>query len=192
MKRFNLMLLVVAVIAVLGFNQKVEAKAEQVMEAIPYPSGTVNLAIVGYNYTRRYIADFSVDGNGGGNIMVSTPSSGGGGTSCCEPYLPGLTDYKVKVRWQADACMFHTYSQGSKETNDNIHSFYKEIEVPVIEDFSTAPKYMEVHFYPDGKVAVTVTDSESSPRLRLSDSRQDTSKFPRCPGDKKPKTQKVS
>lgn len=191
MKRFNLVVLLVSVIAVLGCNRQVEARAEQVSQPSLYPEETVNLAILGYNYTRRYIADFSINSNGGGNIMVSTPSSGGGGTSCCAPYLPGMKAYKVTVRWQADACMFHTYSVATKRTFDEIHSFYKEIKVPVKEDFVNPPKYMEVHFYPDGKVEVSVTDTRSPPRLRLSDSRQDRSEFPRCPGDKQPESKEA-
>lgn len=163
--------------------QQAEARVDQPAE---YQGKIVDLAIVGYNYTNRYIADFHVNSNGGGNIMASTPTSGGGGTVCCAPYIPGMKAYKVTVRWQAGACMFHTYSSASKEKFDEIYPFYKEAEVPVTEAFVSLPQFMEVHFYPDGQVAVTVTDTESPPRLLLNDSRQDRSAYPRCPGDKRP------
>lgn len=68
-------------------------------------SGPVSLALVGYNYTDRYIDTFSVDGQGGSNLFVSSPTSGGGGSVCCATYWPGLKDYKVKVRWQSGASL---------------------------------------------------------------------------------------
>jgi hypothetical protein len=185
------MTLLVCVITAVGCNRPVAASAEQAAPVAEYNNKTADLAIVGYNYTNRYIADFHVNSHSGGNIMASTPTSGGGGTVCCAPYIAGIKAYQVTVRWQASACMYHTYSAASKEVFDEIHPFYKEVEVPVTEAFKGEPKYMEVHFYPDGKVEVTVTDTESPPRLQLSDSRQDRSVYPRCPGDKKPNTNKA-
>jgi hypothetical protein len=41
------------------------------------------LAIVGYNYTERYIDSFHVNGQGGGNLYVSGPTAGGGSSACC-------------------------------------------------------------------------------------------------------------
>lgn len=143
-----------------------------------------NLAIVGYNYTSRYIATFSVDGNGGGNIMVSSPTSGGSGSSCCASYSSSVK--MVSVRWQADACLFTVRSNVAKEEGDEIHIFYKEMTVPVMKSFVTTPNFMEVHFYPDGKVEAAVTDNESSPRLVLSEDRRDRTKYRRCPDNKEP------
>jgi hypothetical protein len=48
-----------------------------------YKKSEYGLVIIGYNYTSRYIDQFSVDGAGGGNLYVSGPSSGGGGIVCC-------------------------------------------------------------------------------------------------------------
>lgn len=39
----------------------------------------VSLTIEGYNYTDDYIDQFTVNGQGGGNLYLSTPTSGGGG-----------------------------------------------------------------------------------------------------------------
>lgn len=191
MQHLSWMKFFIMILVALGCVQQVEARAEQVKRNADYGNEIINLGIVGYNYTQRYIADFSVDSNDGGNIMVSTPTSGGGGTACCAPYIPGVKSYTVSVRWQAGGCMYHVYSSISKETSDQIYPFYKEIKVPVTEDFVAPPKYMEVHFYVDGRVAVTVTDTESPPRLQLSDSRQDRSTYPRCPGDKMPEAGKI-
>ena len=59
--------------------------------------------------------------------------------------------------------------------------------MPVTKRFVTIPKFMEVYFYPDGKVEATVTDSRSAPRLALSEDRLDRTKYRRCPDNKEPK-----
>jgi hypothetical protein len=143
-----------------------------------------DLAILGYNYTSRYIATFSVNGNGGGNIMVSSPTGGGSGSSCCASYSSGVET--VSVRWQADACVFNVRNDVTKEEGDEIHIFYKELRVPVTKRFVTIPKFMEVHFYPDDKVEAVVTDRRSAPRLALSEDRRDRTKYRRCPDNKEP------
>jgi hypothetical protein len=144
-----------------------------------------DLAILGYNYTSRYIATFSVNGGGGGNIMVSSPTSGGSGSSCCAAYSSGAE--AVSVRWQTDACVFSVPNDVTKEEGDEIHIFYKELRAPVARGFVTIPKFMEGHFYLDGKVEAAVTDSRSAPRLALSEDRRDRTKYRRCPDNKEPK-----
>ncbi|WP_312515183.1 DUF3304 domain-containing protein [Massilia sp.] len=144
------------------------------------------LALVGYNYTDRYIDSFSVDGQGGGNINVSSPDSGGGGIVCCVLYQPGPKPKTVTVRWQSDACYYRQPSSYSNEVYNTLHSFYKEKKVVVTETTSGKGEYMEVHFYPDDSVQVVVTKELSAPRLSLSKERNDQSDFPRCPNDKKP------
>jgi hypothetical protein len=42
----------------------------------------VSLEINGFNYTDLYIDSFEVNGQGGGNLFVSSPTSGGGGGVC--------------------------------------------------------------------------------------------------------------
>ena len=147
------------------------------------PVGAASLALTGYNYTNRYIDSFSVNGQGGGNISVSTPTSGGGGTVCCVRYLP---PEKISVRWQTGACYFHVRSTTSNEVYDRLYSFFKEAEVTVAAGKVAHPKYMEVHFFPDGTVQAALTEIASLPRLALAQEREDRSTFPRCPNDKKP------
>ena len=43
---------------------------------------TVELTIMGFNYTDMDINEFFVDGTGGGNLSVSSASGGGGGSVC--------------------------------------------------------------------------------------------------------------
>ena len=177
------MLLAVAALA-LGCNRSVGASTKDSTTAIDDNGKSYNLAIVGYNYTSHYIAAFSVDGSGGGNIMVSSPTSGGSGSSCCISYAKGRKT--VTVRWQADACLYNVRNSVTKEGGDEIHAYYKEVTVPVTETFATIPQFMEIHFYPDGKIEASATDNESSPRLRLSENRRDRTKYRRCPDNKEP------
>lgn len=146
----------------------------------------VSLALVGYNYTNRYIDSFSVNGQGGGNLYVSSSSGGGGGAVCCVWYRPGTTNNKITVRWQSGACYYRSRSQISEEVFVRLHAFYTEKEVSVSDNVPANAKYMEVHFYPDGSVQAAVTAEESMPRLLLSEDREDNSRYPRCPNDKKP------
>ena len=57
----------------------------------------------GYNYTDTYIDSFEVNGAGGGNLEVSTPTAPGGGHTCCLTVVSGLplgTEFKIK--WTRD------------------------------------------------------------------------------------------
>jgi hypothetical protein len=146
----------------------------------------VSLGLVGYNYTNRHIDSFTVNGHGGGNLYVSSPTSGGGGTACCVAYRPGTALNTVTVRWQSGACYYHVRGTSSDEVYDTYHQFYKEAEVTVADDIPAEAKYMEVHFYPDGSVKAAVTGSASPPRILLRKAREDNSTYPRCPGDRKP------
>jgi hypothetical protein len=146
----------------------------------------VMLAITGYNYTNRHIGSFSVNGAGGGNIFVSTPASGGGGTTCCVRYRPGSKVRKVVVEWQTGGCYFHEKSEVSGDVFDTLHSFSHRREVDVDPAIPADPQVLEVHFYPDGGIKASITANESPPRLRLDGAREDKTRYPRCPNDKKP------
>jgi len=162
--------------------------------SIPSPSsviktardGPTTLALIGYNYTANYIDSFSVDGQGGGNINLSSPDSGGGGIVCCALYQPDSTPKTVTVRWQSDACYYREPSSYSNENYETLHAFYKEKKFVVTEKASKKLEYMEVHFYPDGSIHIVVTNEISKPLLSLRKERNGVLKFPRCPNDKKP------
>ncbi|AKI99144.1 Hypothetical protein AA314_00771 [Archangium gephyra] len=51
----------------------------QAAETTPPSLEPISLEINGFNYTDLYIDNFSVNGNSGGNLYVSSPTSGGGG-----------------------------------------------------------------------------------------------------------------
>lgn len=146
----------------------------------------ISLGILGYNYTNESIDSFSINGQGGGNISVSSPTSGGSGIVCCFIYRPGSTLKIVRIRWQSGVCYFSKQSSLSKLTRDKFHLFYKEKEAPVEVLASTDAKYMEVHFYPDGSIRAAVTAEISSPRLNLDAQRDEQAFYPRCPDDREP------
>jgi hypothetical protein len=151
------------------------------------PPGTrFSLALVGYNYTPRYIDSFSVDGQGGGNLYVSSPTSGGGGTVCCLSYVKGRPAGEVTVRWQSNGCMFRAPGRLSDGSTHLAHSIFSEMKVKLDLRIPERPQNLEVHFYPDGHIEAAITDVYSPPRLVLSKSRADRSEFPRCPDEKEP------
>ena len=170
-------------LALCACGQAASSKAAIVPEV---HAESVSLALVGYNYTNRHIDSFTVDGQGGGNLYVSSPTSGGGGTACCVEYWPGTRVNTVTIRWQSGACYYHASSPSSPDIYDIYYQFYKEREVTVADDVPADAKYMEVHFFPDGSVKAAVTASTSRPRLLLRKDREDHSTYPRCPNDKKP------
>lgn len=104
----------------------------------------------GYNYTDLYIDSFEVDGAGGGNLAVSTPDSPGGGHTCCASVTSGLplgTPFTIK--WTRD------------------RKRWCEQEVLLTKPIPIEPRYLEVHFYPDGKIDIEATQRASPPRLKL-------------------------
>ncbi|WP_171940332.1 DUF3304 domain-containing protein [Herbaspirillum rubrisubalbicans] len=145
----------------------------------------VMLGIVGYNYTNHYIDQFYVDGTGGGNIYVSTPTSGGGGTTCCVRYYPGSSlPLKIHVKWTDAACMFPELQPGvgsyiKPKTIERIKHFFKEADVLINGPIPAVPQNMEIHFYPDGRVEAAITAEYSPPRLRLEASRE-VEGYPAC------------
>lgn len=153
----------------------------------PVAGEPVMLAITGYNYTNRSIGSFSVNGQGGGNIFVSTPTSGGGGRACCVLYEPGSPVPKVTVRWQTGGCYYHKKKvEYSGQVYDALYPFFEEREVAVAGPIPSHPEVLEVHFYPGGEVQAAITAEASDPRLHLDSTREDKSRYPRCPNDQKP------
>lgn len=104
----------------------------------------------GYNYTDLYIDSFEVDGAGGGNLEVSTPTSPGGGHTCCAMVTAGLPlGTKFNIKWTRD------------------RKRWCEQDVPLTKPIPPEPRYLEVHFYPDGHIEIEATQQASPPRLKL-------------------------
>ena len=82
------------------------------------------LTILGYNYTNRYIDQFSVNGAGGGNMSVSTPTSSGGGGTCCAVWVDGTPlPVTMHVRWVADSCFVAVTSKYGEKHEAVRHIF---------------------------------------------------------------------
>jgi hypothetical protein len=123
------------------------------------------LAVVGYNYTDRAIADFSVNRQWGGNVVLSTPTSGGGGTMCCVVMSRRTeTPFWVDVEYQMDALE----SYPPRKMIEPAGKYVKE-RVEVKGPIPPDPGYLEIHFYPDHHIeaAISGQDGPSAPRLKL-------------------------
>lgn len=130
------------------------------------------LGIVGYNYTDRYIDEFYVDGQGGGNLDLSTPTAGGGKLTCCIGWRDGRRlPQKVRVKWVAGGCMKTVTSSEGYVHQVPVHAF-KEQDVELTGPVPQKPGYFEVHFYPDGHIEVAITETWSEPRLKLDPARE--------------------
>jgi len=145
---------------------------------------TQPLTIIGFNYTDRYIDSFEVDGQGGGNLDVSTPSAGGGKGTCCIGWRPGTPlPQKVHVKWAVGGCV-QTLTSSTGYVHRAIRHRFKEVEAELLGPIPPNPGYFETHFYPAGHVEVAVTAAVSSPRLSLSPSREKAANDQHCEEEK--------
>lgn len=128
---------------------------------------THSLAIVGYNYTDRYMDSVFVNGQGAGNLDISTPTAGGGSSMCCVSWRDGSKlPKKIKVQWVAAYCMQILHgSEG--ETQTMRQPMWKSADVDLYGPVPAIPQNLEVHFYPDGHIELAMTEGDSPPRLTL-------------------------
>lgn len=111
------------------------------------------LAVNGFNYTDLSIDAFSVEGAGGGNIFVSSPTSGGGGTSCCVlMFAPDRLPQPITVRWMRYL---------------NHRDRWCEKTVMLKGPVPEHPTALGVHFMPDGDIQLEVTSGYPHLKLRL-------------------------
>lgn len=142
---------------------------------------TYMLGIIGYNYTDSYIATFSIEGQGGGFVRLSSPTSGGSGVVCCvlfskKPEWP----IQVHIRWQSGGC--RVYAKNRQYGHDRF--YYKESIVNVEKGSSSHPSHIAVHFYKDDSVRVRLMDDLESPLVLLPKDRAVERDFPECkPGE---------
>jgi hypothetical protein len=149
-------------------NASAPAVPEQPGGTIPQShSKRYSLAIVGYNYTDRYIDTFEVNGQGGGNLDISNDVSGGGSNVCCVSWLEGSKlPRKVTIKWVAGYCM-QRRTNSAGETKDWREPLLKIADVDFSGPVPPNPKNFEVHFFPDGRIELALTESRSLPRLKL-------------------------
>ena len=118
------------------------------------------LGITGYNYTGRYIDGFSVNGQGGGNVLISEGESGGGGTTCCIVWRPGtVLPVTMRVEWTYG--YEKDFDTGRLLRAAETHQADVDIKGPI----SKHPTILIVHFYPDNTVQVEI--AEDYPELRI-------------------------
>ena len=143
------------------------------------------LGLIGFNYTDRLIDHYSVDSSAGGHVHLSSPTSGGSGVVCCTRISKAQREkVEVKVKWQVDGCTYPVKSSTGRIGERRIFH-YKEALAYVDPPTSSAPAYLETHFYPDGSVKVKVTEFISPPEIHLDQDRKDQSIFLRCKDEKK-------
>jgi hypothetical protein len=124
-------------------------------------NNAIALGIVGYNYTDRAIASFSVNGSGGGNIYLSSPDGGGGKTVCCVS-VRATTQLPItmEIKWTWD----RVEDDGGKVLRQEESRTTKAVLKGPI---PANPTQFEVHFYPDGHVELAISNIYSPPRLKL-------------------------
>jgi len=114
------------------------------------------LGITGYNYTNRYIDGFSVNGQGGGNVLISEDHAGG--ATCCivlraDQELP----VKVFVEWTYGA-------EGDLRTGKIFRQpETHQMEVDLVGPIPKDPTIFVAHFYPDNTVQVEVAADYPKP-----------------------------
>ncbi len=151
--------------ACLGITACVASPSSPVAESGSGAHDLQGLLIQGYNYTDTYIDSFTVNGAGGGNVFVSSPTTGGGKSTCCYSFNPS-SKAQVTIRWSASYCTYLTTNRYG-ETHQWRKSLFREVQVPVADFSGGEPAALEVHFYPDGHVEAAVTPGYSPPRLKL-------------------------
>jgi Protein of unknown function (DUF3304) len=128
-------------------------------------NNAIAIGIVGYNYTDRPIYSFSVNGNGGGNIYLSSLTSGGGGTVCCMSVRRNTPlPITMEVEWTWDRV---EDENGKVLRAEEKRAVKAQLKGPIPEN----PTQFEVHIYPDGHAEVAVSDKYSPPRLKISSSK---------------------
>jgi hypothetical protein len=130
----------------------------------------VGLSIEGYNYTNRFIVDFTVtDEKGssawGGDVLLSTPTSGGGRSTCCVMLDRNYTKpVRLRIDWTFDRVE-------DTEGRTIAPAVKKSAWVTVSPPYPEGAHNFEVHFYPDGHVEAMVTHWPSPPRIKLPEDR---------------------
>ena len=126
-----------------------------------------SLLIQGYNYTDDYIDSFTVDGQGGGNLYVSSPQSGGGKSVCCASFSQGARlPVKLEVRWVSSYCMEYETNVFGR-TSAYRKGLWKKAEALAVDLSQGKPRALEVHIFPDGHVEAGITQGYSPPRMVL-------------------------
>ncbi|MFY0526730.1 DUF3304 domain-containing protein [Archangium gephyra] len=132
-------------------EEKPGTQPAQVDEA-PVITEPVSLTINGFNYTDLYIDSFEVNGQGGGNLFVSSPTAGGGKGVCCMSFRPGTKlPVQLRIKWTRD------------------RKRWCEKEALLTGPVPANPRHLGVHFFPDGHIEAEITEDYPELKLKLQD-----------------------
>lgn len=138
------------------------------------------VAVVGYNYTARDIDSFTVAGSGG---SVRSGQTGGASIGGSFPKDIPWNILDFKVRWAAGGCIVRVINSYG-ESRDVIRYSYKEKLVKLQQPLPANPSYLEVHFYPNDRIELAVTELYSDARVPKTEVREDLSPYPPCEENK--------
>jgi hypothetical protein len=132
-------------------EEKPGAQPAQADEA-PVITQPVLLEINGFNYTDLYIDSFEVNGQGAGNLFVSSPTSGGGSGACCVSFSPGTKlPVQLRIKWTRN------------------RKRWCEKEALLTGSVPAKPRHLGVHFFPDGRIEAEITEDYPELKLKLQD-----------------------
>ncbi|MFP3478451.1 MULTISPECIES: DUF3304 domain-containing protein [Burkholderia] len=109
--------------------------------------------VIGYNYTDRSIALFTIDGFGAGGSNAHE-SGGGGGTVCCMSVPRNRKTWHIKIVYEL------TREQYKKDLPNDVY----ETDIPVPSLPNRHDGYIEFHFLPDRKIEAKWVDYPTDPR----------------------------
>jgi len=109
--------------------------------------------VVGFNYTDRSIALFTIDGFGAGGVNAHE-SGGGGGTVCCMSVPRNGKMWHIKIAYEL------TQEQYKKDLPNDVY----ETDIPVPSLPNKHGGYIEFHFLPDRKIEAKWVESPTDPR----------------------------
>lgn len=125
----------------------------------------VGLLIQGFNYTDDDIDNFTVNGQGGGNVHLSGPDTAGGGGVCCISYRPGSAHpIKLKIRWVGGYCMQYEISKYGR-VDAYPKGLWREADALAVDLSNGKPRALDVHFYPNGRVEAAISDGNAPVRM---------------------------
>ena len=111
------------------------------------------VCLQGFNHTTRWISEYRVNGQWGGNISPKEADEsygGGGGLSCGSSIETGM----VTVKWQFPLQTREQLNKGI-EVPPETH----EATVPMPEAESNHSRYFQVHIFPDHHVELRLLNS---------------------------------
>lgn len=112
---------------------------------------TYVVCLQGFNHTDRWISEYRVNGQWGGNIAPKGEgdSYGGGGSFACGATVDGKA---VTVKWEYSLPKTEDYDRGvTPETH--------QVTVPMPVAESNRSRYFQIHIFPDHHIELQLSDT---------------------------------